>query len=225
MLGATLTVENLCKEYVSGNSTLIVLNLINAQFKQGSTYAIMGSSGSGKSTFMHLIGGLEKPTAGAVLFNNHNINMMNATEHAHFLQSSIGFVFQLPYLLKELSVLENIMIRGLIRGMDSDDCQLQANELLHAVGLSGFAHAYPPVLSGGQQQRVALARALFGRPAFLLADEPTGGLDETTGKEIVQLLLSCQREWGMGVIVSTHDHYVAHHADTLLHLKNGCFDL
>lgn len=222
---ATITTENLRKEYVNGNQILPVLRLINATFNQGTTYAIMGTSGSGKSTFMHLIGGLEEPTSGSVFFNQQNFSLMTAQERTDFLQLSIGFVFQSPYMIKELSVLENVMIRGLIRGMDISQCKLQAKELLHAMGLSDFVNAQPPVLSGGQQQRVALARALFGRPAFLLADEPTGGLDEATGKEIVQLLLSCQREWGMGVIVSTHDHYVAKNADTIIHLKDGCFDL
>jgi lipoprotein-releasing system ATP-binding protein len=127
----------------------------------------------------------------------------------------------MPYLIKELTVLENVMSKGLIAGVDADACKQEALALLEQVGLSDKVHEHPPILSGGQQQRVALARALFGKPAFLLADEPTGNLDAKNGQAIIDLLLACKDAWGMGIIVSTHDPAVAQRMEVQLEMRDG----
>ncbi|HML19540.1 MAG TPA: ABC transporter ATP-binding protein [Candidatus Dependentiae bacterium] len=220
-----LRVENLHKTFATGQQILNILQGITATFKQGSSYAIIGSSGSGKSTLMHLLAGLDKPTVGSVFFNDTDITQLNPTKKDVFLQQSVGLVFQLPYLIKELSVLENIMVRGLIMGLDTEECNARALELLDAVCIADKALSNPLSLSGGQQQRVALARALFSKPAFLIADEPTGSLDVYTAQGIVQLVLKCQKEWGMGVIVSTHDAFVAQSMETVYQLNNGTLTL
>lgn len=218
---AVITVENLHKNYMSGNNELRILRGINVSFESGASYAITGVSGSGKSTLMHLVAGLDRPTCGKVLYNGKDIAVLSASEQSTFLHKSIGLVFQLPYLINELSVRENIMIRGLIGGMDQETCCTRAEQLLEAIGLTDKSCCKPETLSGGQQQRVALARAIFTKPDFLLADEPTGNLDEKTGADIVNLLVSCQHEWGMGIIVSSHDAYVADRMQTVYQLKDG----
>ena len=221
MQKAILAVENLHKTFSNGANELAILRGITVSFDQGSSYAITGVSGSGKSTFIHLLAGLDSPTAGTVSFDGQNLATASINEKDHFLQHSIGLVFQLPYLIAELSVLENVMIRGLVAGTSRAECKKRASELLEAMAMADKMLSRPLSLSGGQQQRVALARAIFSKPAFLLADEPTGSLDEHTGLNIVELLLSCQREWGMGIIVSSHDAYVARRMGTVYQLKEG----
>ena len=221
MKKAVLAVENLHKTFMNGTNKLAVLRGITASFDQGASYAITGFSGSGKSTFIHLLAGLDNPTTGTVSFNGQSLAKATMSEKDHFLQHSIGLVFQLPYLIAELSVLENVMIRGLVAGTSRAECKKRASELLEAMAMADKMLSRPLSLSGGQQQRVALARAIFSKPAFLLADEPTGSLDEHTGLNIVELLLSCQREWGMGIIVSSHDAYVARRMGTVYQLKEG----
>ena len=216
-----LAVENLHKTFLNGQHKLEVLRGITAGFCQGQSYAIMGVSGSGKSTFMHVLAGLAVPNSGIVTFNNENILTATADFKDKFLQSSVGLVFQVPYLIAELSVLENVMLRGLLAGKSLGPCRQRAMELLESVGLADKSLSKPLSLSGGQQQRVSLARAIFSKPAFLIADEPTGSLDEYTRRDIVELLLKCQREWEMGIIVSSHDEYVAQSMDVLYQLKDG----
>jgi ABC-type lipoprotein export system ATPase subunit len=198
-----------------------VLRDISITFEQGKTYAISGVSGTGKSTLMHLLSGFDKPSAGAVFFNTKNIAHFSAAERAHFLNQSIGHVFQQPYLIRELSVLENIMTPGLIMGSSLLTARPRAQELLEAVGLAECADRRPSSLSGGQQQRVALARALFNQPAFLLADELTGNLDKETGRNIMSFLLKLQQQFHMGVIISTHDTYVAESMQHTFRLEQG----
>lgn len=221
MQKAILAVENLHKIFVNGSATLEVLRGISASFSQGSSYAITGVSGSGKSTFIHLIAGLDNPTSGTVSFNDQNLATASQKFKDQFLRQSIGLVFQTPYLVAELSVLENVMMRGLLAAQPMVQCKEQAMDLLKAVGIADKAESKPLSLSGGQQQRVALARAMFSKPAFLIADEPTGSLDEHTGRDIVELLLSCQHEWHMGIIVSSHDDYVTQAMSSVYRLKDG----
>jgi ABC-type lipoprotein export system ATPase subunit len=216
-----LYVQNLHKSFVNGQQILNVLCGITESFHRGSGYAIMGSSGSGKSTLMHVLSGIDQPTSGSVFFNGTDITTLDPAARDVFLRESIGIVFQLPYLIKELSVLENVMLRGLIAGLCYEECRVRALELLDAVYIADKASSKPLSLSGGQQQRVALARALFSKPAFLIADEPTGSLDKGTARDIVQLMLKCQREWSMGIIVSTHDMSVAQSMEFVYQLSSG----
>jgi lipoprotein-releasing system ATP-binding protein len=218
---ATLCAYNVKKTYIQGTNTINVLQGITASFEQGTSYAITGPSGSGKSTLMHLLAGLDTPTQGAISFNGIDIHSFAPAEKKALLANSLGLVFQLPYLISEFSVLENVMLKGMIAGGHVQDLKEQAYVLLEQVHLAHKAHSNPLSLSGGEQQRVALARALFNKPAFLLADEPTGNLDVATGKVIVELLVSCQAQWGMGLIISSHDAYVCERMVHVLHLDNG----
>jgi lipoprotein-releasing system ATP-binding protein len=218
---ALLVTHDLKKTFTQGDSTLEVLKGVSVAFEQGKTYALMGASGTGKSTFMHLLGGLDVPTSGSVTFNGKNLAIFTAQERQRFLNKSVGLVFQLPYLIQELSVLENVMFKGLLAGNTPAQCEDKAHALLEQVGLSKKAQSKPATLSGGQQQRVAIARAIFNEPAFLLADEPTGNVDVDTGMHIVYLLLSCQKQWGMGIIVSSHDVYVADCMSVTYRLEHG----
>jgi lipoprotein-releasing system ATP-binding protein len=216
-----LETKQLKKSFGHGSNKIEVLHGISVTFKQSNTYAITGISGSGKSTFMHLLAGLDSPTHGTVAFNHKNLQTLSITEKEDFLNRSIGLVFQQPYLMYELSVLENVMLKGLIAGDNSTQAKERARNLLARVGLEHKAHQHPASLSGGQQQRISLVRALFNKPAFLLADEPTGSLDHETGKLIVDLLLQVQKEWSMGLIISSHDPYVAQMMKTVLHMQDG----
>lgn len=222
---AILGVQSLTKSFPHGKNgaqqPISVLAGINAHFEAGKTYAISGISGSGKSTFMHLLAGLDIPTKGTVYFNDQDISTFTAKERADFLNQQIGIVHQLPYLIRELSVIENCMMRGLIAGIPRSTAANQAKELLTAVGLEDKIDCKPAALSGGQQQRLALARAMFNQPLFLLADEPTGNLDEETGKEIINLLLDCHKNFGMGIIVSSHDPKVIGCMEISYRLSNG----
>jgi ABC-type lipoprotein export system ATPase subunit len=198
-----------------------ILVNITISFQSGYTYAIEGVSGTGKSTLMHIIATLDIPSQGTVFFNTQNCATMSLHEKDYFLQHSIGFLFQQPYLIKELTVLENVMLPGLIAGKQQHQCKRDAQELIDAVSLSHTFQVKPGTLSGGQQQRIALARALINKPAFLLADEPTGNLDEQTRKHIIHLICTLQQSWHMGVIVTTHDKYVANTMQHRYILVNG----
>lgn len=217
--------KNVKKNFEQGSVCTEVLKGISAQFEQGKTYALTGVSGTGKSTLLHIIAGLDAPSSGEVLYDNKDIASLSPDQRTHFLNRYIGLVFQLPYLIRELSVLENVMLMGLIKGDPESECKKRALELLVSVGLEDKANHQPASLSGGQQQRVAILRALFNKPAFLLADEPTGNLDELSGKLIIELLLRYQNEWGMGIIVSSHDAYVAERMEIVYKLHDGVLDI
>ena len=221
MQKATLATQRISKTFMQGEEEIIVLNNIDSIFMQEKSYAITGISGSGKSTFIHIIAGLDTPTTGTVLFNNLSLQKFSTCQREQFLNKSIGLVFQSPHLLRELSVVENIMLPGLIAGRSKNECEKRAIELLRKVELLQKKDSKVGELSGGQQQRVAIARALFNEPAFLIADEPTGNLDLATGKTIIDLLLSCYHEWGMGIIVSSHDDYVAEKMHEIYTLSCG----
>lgn len=221
MQSNNLATQELDKLFRQGDTDIIVLDNISLSCDQGVSYAITGASGSGKSTLIQLLAGLDLPTHGQVLFNNKNIASLSSAEREEFLNRNIGLVFQRPHLIRELSVQENVMVPGMIAGMGKTDCVGRAQELLEAVGIGDKADRKPASLSGGQQQRLVLARALFNKPAFLLADEPTGNLDLETGKSIIELLLRLQKEYHMGIVVSTHDMYVASTMQETFELHNG----
>jgi lipoprotein-releasing system ATP-binding protein len=221
MHNAILATHNLSKRFKQGTQEITVLKDINAIFVQKKSYAITGISGSGKSTFMHILAGLDYPTAGAVVFNDTSLQTLSAAQREQFLNKSIGLVFQSAYLIKELSVTENIIIPGLISGLTRNECEKKAIDLLKKIDLLDKKDSKIGELSGGQQQRVAIARALFNEPAFLIADEPTSNLDLATGKNIIDLLLLCHKELNMGIIISSHDEYVTEKMDAIYQLSNG----
>ncbi len=220
MPNAILHLDHITKYFEQATGRLDVLRDVTYAFEQGKSYAIVGVSGTGKSTLIHVLAGIERPSAGHVLLNKTDLYVLRNYQQ-QFLRNTIGLVFQEPCLLNELTVLENVMLKGLIDGMNKHEAQTHAMSLLLCIGLQDKAYVMPAVLSGGQQQRVAILRAIFNKPLFLLADEPTGNLDEQTGHVITELLHTCKQEWGMGLIVSTHDMYVAQSMEHILQLKDG----
>ena len=214
-------VKSLYKSFGLKNKYINVLKGINFEFIQGKGYAITGVSGSGKSTLLHLLGGLDVPTAGTVFFNNKDIFKLKSKEKDLFLNENIGFVFQFHYLIKELSVLENIILMGLIKGENRSYCEKKAKDLLEKFDLQEKIHSYPAQLSGGQLQRISILRAIFNKPKFLLADEPTGDLDAQNAKLITDFFLKCKKEWNMGLIICSHDKAMYDEMDIVLKLDNG----
>lgn len=221
MTPAKIEAIGLKKIFIHGSAQTVVLEKVNYLFAQGKTYAIIGASGVGKSTLLHLLAALDQPTAGSILFNGHDCMKLSAGQKDQFLNKKIGLLFQDAYLIDELSVLENVIVKGLIAHRPKAECLQEGRELLGAVGLDDKIDSYPLSLSGGQQQRAALARALFGSPSFILADEPTGNLDISMGKKIVDLLLDTIKKNKSGLIVSTHDPYVYERMETILELRDG----
>ncbi len=217
----SLILHDVHKWYKQGSVIVQVLNGITVTFAQNQTYAIVGASGSGKSTLLHAAAGLDNVSRGSVCFDECAIELLTDDQKSIFLNKSIGLVFQYPYLIKELSVLENVMLKELIAGEHKALAEQKAADLLVNVGLADKIKAFPGQLSGGQQQRVALARALINRPHFLLADEPTGSLDMHTGQAIIDLILQLQEAWHMGIIISSHDDYVTNRMHTVYELKDG----
>lgn len=216
-----LSAQNIHKTFIQANKKLEVLQGISVSFEQGKTYAITGASGSGKSTLLHILGGLDTPTSGSILLNEENLAKMRARKKEALLNSSIGFVFQFHYLINELTVLENIILMGLIGGKSKKECIIEAKKLLKHFGLAEKAESYPHQLSGGEQQRISVIRAIFNKPAFLLADEPTGNLDANNAKKIVDFFIKCQKEWEMGLILCSHDKAVYEKMEHIFELKNG----
>ena len=206
---------------MQGDISLVVLDEISTIFQKGRSYALVGVSGAGKSTLLHIIAGLDEPTDGTVCFDDLSYTQLTSTQKERLRNRSLGMIFQTPYLIDELTILENVMIKGLIGGLHHRFCREHAQNLLATVGLSDKLHSYPSELSGGQQQRVAIARALLNKPDFIIADEPTGNVDAQTAQEIVELLLSCTQQRSMGLIISSHDMNIAYRMGTILQLDQG----
>lgn len=221
---SVISLQSVSQQFVQGKEIITVMDEVSIVFEQGKTYALEGISGTGKSTILQLLAGLEQPTKGKVLYNDKNIARFSDREHQIFLQTTIGLVFQYPYLIDELSVLENVMLKGLIEGRTGVSAQARAEKLLAIVGMAHKHNALPAALSGGEQQRVALARALFVEPEFLLADEPTAHLDSETKKTVLDLLLSFQQNTNMGLIIATHDEEVAQRMQTRVRLHHGTLE-
>ncbi len=216
-----ISVVHVRKSFVNKTTQSTILHDINATFLSNQSYAITGISGSGKSTLLNLIAGFDEPTEGSLFFNDRPLDIFSAAEKEYYAQQVIGFLFQKPYLIKELSVIENIMLPGTIAGKPYNDVYARACELLQVVGLAAYKDVKPGVLSGGQQQRACLARALCNKPFFLCADEPTAGLDAGHRTDIINLMRYGMQTWGMGVIVSTHDTIVAQSMQHVLALHEG----
>ncbi len=200
---------------------LQVLDGVDLEIRAGEMIAVVGASGVGKSTFLHIIGGLERPTSGSVRFGETDLYALPPDRLARFRNEQVGFVFQFHHLLPEFTALENVMMPGLIRSRSRDDAEAAAEAVLREVGLGGRLHHRPGELSGGEQQRVAVARALVLNPRVVLADEPTGNLDAHTGEAVHDLLQRLNREKGTTFIIVTHNDRLALRADRVFRMADG----
>jgi len=208
------------KIYPLGDEELHVLRDINLRIEQGEYLSILGPSGSGKSTLMNIIGCLDTPSKGSYVLHGRQVDDMNEKELARLRSKEIGFVFQNSQLLPRLTAQQNVELPLIYADVSTKERRRRAKEMLERVGLSDRMEHYPNQLSGGQQQRVAIARALVGNPSILLADEPTGALDQKTGKQVMQLFQSLNDE-GRTVIMITHDMNVAANARRTVHIIDG----
>jgi lipoprotein-releasing system ATP-binding protein len=212
---------NLTKTYPSGGGELVIFSGLNFEIIEGETVALVGESGAGKSTLLYLLGGLDRPTDGAIYFGQNDICGLPEGELATFRNRELGFVWQIHSLLPEFTAVENVMMPLLIRGLAREEAEPPALARLDEVGLRNRAEHRAGELSGGEQQRVVLARALVGEPKVLLADEPTGSLDFKTGEMIMDLLASLHQSRKLTSIHVTHNLNFARRADRVLELQEG----
>ena len=206
---SVIAVRNLSKSFSNGGVSIDVLKELNFDLSAGDTVAIVGASGIGKSTLLHIIGTLDRPDSGQLLFKGEDVFLYDDLKLARFRNESVGFVFQFHHLLPEFSALENAMMPALIRGTQKEKATQAAEKILVRVGLQDRLHYRVGKLSGGEQQRVALARALALKPLILLADEPTGNLDKANSEHIHSLLMELNREFSMTLVVVTHNTELA----------------
>jgi putative ABC transport system ATP-binding protein len=220
-LDALVEITDLKKAYQTGEVTFEALKGVSLKLTTGDFVAIMGHSGSGKSTLLHLVGGLDRPTSGAVRVGEHELNEMNETALAKFRRAHVGFVFQFFNLVENLTVQANVELPALLMNQkDRKTIRKHSDELLQRLGIAVHTHKHPWELSGGEQQRVAIARALINHPTLLLADEPTGNLDSTSGEEVLNILSECH-EQGQTILLVTHDPLAAARAERVLSLHDG----
>jgi lipoprotein-releasing system ATP-binding protein len=216
-----LSCEGLGKHFTQGRDKLTVLENIDFSVSKGERVAIVGVSGSGKSTLLHLLGGLDMPTSGSVHLLGRDLATLSESVRGDLRNQSLGFVYQFHHLLPEFSALDNVAMPLLIRRQSRIEARAAAAALLERVGLSARLSHLPGELSGGERQRVALARALVTQPACVLADEPTGNLDQESGQSILQLLRNLNQESGLTIVMVTHDENIAMQCDALVRLKGG----
>lgn len=219
-----LQVNDVHKSFILGNQTIGVLNGINLTLHRGEMLAMIGASGAGKSTFLHILGTLDRPTQGTVLYEGQDIFGLSETELAGFRNRRIGFVFQFHHLLPEFTALENTYLPALIQKRPKHEMLEEATALLSEVGLGHRLHHKPGELSGGEQQRIAVARALIQNPDLVLADEPTGNLDAHTGETIFELLRALNQKRGTAFVIVTHNERLSKQADRLIHMVDGKID-
>ena len=216
-----LSAQSVRKSYHLGGRELSVLQGVNLDLHKGEFLALQGSSGSGKSTLLQLLGGLDRPSAGSILFNGSPLRVQTPFQSAQFRGRHVGFVFQAYHLLPDLDALENVMLPAQVQRLSQSIIQNRARDLLDRVGLRARMNHRPSELSGGEQQRVAIARALMNKPEIVLADEPTGNLDTATELEVIELLKDLHKDRRLTLMVATHDETVAKVAQRVVHLKDG----
>jgi lipoprotein-releasing system ATP-binding protein len=216
-----VTVTGLSKTYEVGNATLQVLRGLDLEVQAGEMLAVVGASGVGKSTMLHLIGGLDRPAAGTIAIGEARVTELSDSALVEFRNRRVGFVFQFHHLLPEFNARENVEMPMRIAGVPRAETEQRARDLLARVGLADRETHRPGMLSGGEQQRVAVARALVMRPTLLLADEPTGDLDESTADTLHELLREMHREHGLTSVIATHNPRLAAACDRVLRLEGG----
>jgi len=216
-----IRVSNLTKTYREGEESRPVLIDSSVSLRQGEFIAILGKSGSGKTTFLNLVSGIDRPDAGAIWFGGIELTALDDRARTLFRRRNIGFIFQFYNLIPILNVWENIILPLELNGLEGPQYDEQAARLMEAVGLEGRRKTYPDRLSGGEQQRVAIARALVHNPLLVLADEPTGNLDEDTGRQVMALLDRLTRQAGKNLIMVTHSSETARLADRTFHIRAG----
>jgi lipoprotein-releasing system ATP-binding protein len=212
------------KSFQTGVETLHVLKGVDIRIKRGEMVSVVGASGVGKSTLLHILGALDRPTKGKVRLDSTDVFALNDKRLAHFRNKTVGFVFQFHHLLPEFSALENVMMPRLIAGEETGTIRRKAEEYLSEVGLADRVHHKPGELSGGEQQRVAVARALVNEPQMVIADEPSGNLDKATGEELHNLMCQLNQKKGQTFVIATHNQLLAQRAHRVIRLVDGQID-
>lgn len=210
-----IDIKNITKFYGSGESRFQVLKGISLQIEDGDLVVILGASGSGKSTFLNIISGLERPDGGSIFYDGTEITALSESALTAFRRENVGFIFQQYYLLPNLSVDKNVRMGADLAG------NKDYKEMIGAVGLGEKLHKYPSELSGGEQQRVSVARALAKKPKVLFLDEPTGALDEQTGRQVLDYISRLQKEYGFTAVMVTHNQNIAEMAGVVVRMKSG----
>jgi len=220
-MSSLLRVCDLHKSFTEGGSKIHVLQGVDFELGEGERLAVIGESGVGKSTLLHIIGTLDRPTSGEILYRGNALPITDEVALSEFRNREIGFIFQFHYLLPDFSALENVMFPALIQGVAPGTAKLRAETLLDMVGIKDRMSHRPGKLSGGEQQRVAVARSVILQPKLVLADEPTGSLDVRIGHEIQQLLFKLNHDQGIAMIIATHNREFAHKIGRQVELKAG----
>ena len=216
-----IRLENISKSYKEGPYTRVVLRDVNVAFTKGESVAILGKSGTGKSTLLNLVSGVDRADAGTIWLDGRDLTALDERQRTLFRRQNIGFVFQFFNLIPTLTVWENVALPLELNGATTEQTHSQTSSVLDAVGLLDRQSTFPDRLSGGEQQRVAIARALVHDPLLVLADEPTGNLDEETGRQVMILLNRLTRRVDKNLILVTHSIEAAGHADRILYLRDG----
>lgn len=216
-----IQIKHIRKVYRMGKEKVVALNDVSLDINRGEFVCFLGKSGSGKSTFLNMVAGLEKPTKGEIIIGNVHIEKLNEEQFTMFRQKNIGFIFQSYQLIPTLTAIENVALPLIFRGMPIKKAHMLSKKHLDNVGLKGYYMRKPNQMSGGQQQRVGIARALVGNSKIIFADEPTGNLDSNTTLDVMNIIVEISKKNNQTIILVTHDNMIANYADTIVELKDG----